>query len=239
MAAHALLRSSKVGDGSDGLFWQDPWSKDSQATAAKLRPILHQLRLHAERAIVLIAEARAAAPPDLSPRSPDLLSSRSVAEGSAVAFYNAANALPSNPTSLRFPDAIDALELGARRLDYIGLKYQLTDEIAAGYARAQIAQTSSDKKLHSTTDRELNDIASGVNGRLRDLRDTLALLRDLYAQSWLRSNRPYALRPVLEHYDGTIQLWQTRADRVKAAQRNASAAQPLPPAADLGIPVTH
>jgi hexosaminidase len=54
MAAHDLLKTqSGLGDGSDGLFWIDPWSPDGQAMAVKLRPYLSQLRLHAERAITL------------------------------------------------------------------------------------------------------------------------------------------------------------------------------------------
>ncbi len=63
MAAEALLHDqAKVGDASDGLFWLDPWSKDGQTYAAKIRPYTHELRLHAERALTLIAQARAAYP---------------------------------------------------------------------------------------------------------------------------------------------------------------------------------
>ncbi len=63
MAAHDVLKfTAKVGDGSDGLFWLDPWSKDGQTYAAKIRPYTHDLRMHAERAMQLIAEARAAYP---------------------------------------------------------------------------------------------------------------------------------------------------------------------------------
>ncbi len=235
MQAHTLLRQAKVGDGSDGLFWIDPWSKDGQATAAKLRPTVREVRLAAERALVLIAQARAAYPapahPATAPGAPGLASETWVP-------YNPANAFPSNPTSLRYPDAIDALELGARRMDLIGLKFQLTDEIAAGYNRALLAQSSSDRKLHATVGRELSDIR-GINGRLEDLRDTYALLRDLYEQTWLRSNRAYALRPVLEHYDATIQLWQARSDRFRTANRQYSESKTLPTTADMGLPSTR
>ena len=155
--------------------------------------------------------------------------------GSEPPLYNPATALPSNPTSLRQPDALDALELGARRFDFIGLKFQLADEIAGGYTRAQADALSSDKKLHAATSRELSNIR-GINGLLEDIRDTYALIRDLYAQAWLRSNRPYALRPVLAHYDTTIQLWQTRSDRFRSAQRQFSDQKTLPTATDLGLP---
>jgi hexosaminidase len=220
MAAHDLLKTqAKVGDGSDGLFWVDPWSKDGQNFAAKLRPYTKDLRLHAERAITLIAEARAAYP----------------AVAASPIVYTKTNQLPSNPTSLRETDAIDALELGARRFDLIGLKFELADEIAQGYARAQADAVSRDKETRKMTVRELSDI-NGVNGRIRDLIDTYSLLRDLYSQSWLRTNRPYSLRPVLERYDYTIALWLSRSDKMRSAQRQWTNSQTLQSPTDVGIP---
>jgi hexosaminidase len=251
MICHDILRNqAHVGDGSDGLFWIDPWSKDGQPYAPKLRPYSHELRLHAERALTLIAQARAAYPattPDTEP-APGTISSSSFAEGggsasrsstnAAIPVYNAANAFPSNPTTLRFPDAIDAMELGARRLDFIGLKFQLLDEIAEAYALAQTAAASTDKKLHATVGTDLGNIRS-INGRLEDIRDTYALLRELYQQAWLRSNRAYALRPVLEHYDFTVQLWQARIDRFRSVQRQYGETKTLPVSSDLGLPAIH
>jgi hexosaminidase len=243
MAAHDILKQqAKVGDGSDGLFWVDPWSKDGQTIAAKLRPYAKDLRLHAERAITLIAEARAAYPPTALSSRPDAtttLSSRpersAVERPAGSAAYDPTNALPSNPTTLRETDAIDALELGARRFDLIGLKFELADEISQGYARAQTDAVSHDKETHKMTARELSDI-NGVNGRIRDIIDTYSLLRDLYSQSWLRTNRPYSLRPVLERYDYTIALWLSRSDKVRSAQRQWTSTQTLQTAAEAGIP---
>ena len=104
MAAHQLLKDSDYKtDAQDLLFWQDPWNADGQRIAGEIRPILSDLRLHAERAISLVAEARNANP------------------------------------NLRETDALDVLELGARRMDLIGLKFQITDEIATSYAHAQAA----------------------------------------------------------------------------------------------------
>jgi hexosaminidase len=219
MAAHDLLRfTAKVGDGSDGIFWLDPWSKDGQQYAEKIRPYTHELRMHAERALQLVAEARAAYP---APPTPIV--------------YSLTNQLPSNPTSLRETNAIDALELGARRFDFIGEKFQLADEMAAGYARAQADAVSNDRKQRTEVGRELSDI-NGVNGRIQDLKDGYSLIRDLYAQLWLRTNRPYALRPVLAHYDYTIDTWLARMDKVRSAQRQWADTHTLPTAADLEIP---
>ena len=39
MACHELLRTqAHVGNGSNGLFWIDPWSTDGQKVAVKIRP---------------------------------------------------------------------------------------------------------------------------------------------------------------------------------------------------------
>jgi hexosaminidase len=221
--AHSVLKDqAKVGDGTNSIFWLDPMSKDGLRIGAQVRPYAHELRLHAERALTLIAEARAA-----SPGAPPVTS------GPAV--YNPADSYPSVSTSLQETDAIDALELGARRMDLIGLKVQLADEIADGYQRAYAMQNTKDRKQRMDVSRELSDI-NGVNGRIQDYIDAYSLLRDLYEQAWYRSNRAYALRPVLAHYDYTIGIWEGRSERMRSAQRQWSDTHTLPTAADVGLP---
>ncbi len=111
------------GMGRTNIFWLDPMSKDGLKIATEIRPYTHELRLHAERALTLIAQARAAAP-----------AAPVVARGRrATILLN--RILRRRDLSAR-TDAIDALELGARRMDFIGLRFQLADEIAAGYQRA-------------------------------------------------------------------------------------------------------
>jgi len=194
MAAHAVLKQqAQVGDASDNIFWLDPWSKDGQKVAAQVRPYTHDLRLHAEAALTLIAQARAVA--GSRPVTPSGSTTSTIYD---AARYGAAS------SNLREPDAIDALELGARRIDFIGLKFQLADEMATGYARALAASTSSDKKTRASVSRELSDL-NGINGRMQDMRDGYTLLRDLYESAWLRSNRPYWLRNILEQYDYSTQ----------------------------------
>ena len=199
MAAHALLKNNfKSSDASDLLFWVDPWSSDGQISAGKIRPYLHELRLHAERAIVLVAEARA--------------------QG-----------------DLREQDALDAIDLGARRMDLIGLKFQLTDEMATTYAAAYALQSRTDRISRTEVSRDLNDI-NAVNGKLQDLRNNYSLLRDLYEAAWLKSNRSYWLRNNLARYDYTLNTWIGRIDKVRSAQRQWDRAQTIPPASDLGLP---
>ena len=209
MAGHQLLKDSPFKtDAGDLTFWIDPWSVDGQRQAVQLRPSLSELRLHAERAMVLIAQARNANP------------------------------------NLREQDAIDALDLGARRMDFIGLKFQLADEMAASYAHAYALQGSKAREDRSEVSRELGQINNAVNGKLQDLSKGYAQIRDLYETAWLKSNRPYFLRNNLERYDYTIAQLYARIDKVRSAQRQWTSSQTLPPAADLGIPtppsaVTH
>ncbi|SEC60198.1 glycoside hydrolase family 20 zincin-like fold domain-containing protein [Terriglobus roseus] len=199
MAAHALLKNNfKTSDASDLLFWIDPWSADGQIYAPKIRSSLHELRLHAERAIILIAEARA--------------------QG-----------------NLREQDALDAMDLGARRMDLIGLKFQLTDDIAIEYDAAYRLQNSKDRDARTEIARDLADI-NAVNGKLQDFRNNYSLLRDLYESAWLKSNRPYFLRNNLARYDFTLNTWFARIDKFRSAQRQWDRTQTLPPASDIGIP---
>jgi len=226
MAAHAVLKEqAKVGDATNNLFWLDPWSKDGLKVAGEVRPWTHDLRMHAEAALTLIAQARAAA-------GANPVGSASV--GGAAAGYDAAT-YGAAASGLREPDAVDAMELGARRMDFIGLKFQLADEMAAGYARAFAASTSADKKTRGSVNREISDIYS-LNGRIEDILHGYTLLRDLYESAWLRSNRPYWLRNVLEQYDYAAQIWLARADKVHSAQRQWADSKTLPAAEELGIP---
>ena len=227
MAAHAVLKDqAKVGNATNNIFWLDPWSKDGQKIATQVRPYTHDLRIHAEAALTLIAQARAAAGPNPASSSASPLVASTMYD---AAKYGAA------ASALREPDAIDAMELGARRIDFIGLKFQLADEMAAEYARAVTASTSSDKTLRSSVNRELSDL-NGMNGRIQDMRNGYTLLRDLYESAWLRSNRPYWLRNMLEQYDYTTQIWLARTDKLHSAQRQWNDSRSLPTAGELGIP---
>src|SRR5271170_229616 len=224
MLAHAVLKDqAHEGDGTNSIFWVDPMSADGLKIGAQVRPYTRELRLNAERALTLIAQARAAAP-----------GPPPAAKGTAI--YDPAESYPSAPTTLRETAAIDALELGARRMDLIGLKFQLAEEIAEGYQRAYSMQNTKDKKQRQDVGRELSDI-NGVNGRIQDYIDAYSLLRDLYEQAWYRSNRAYALRPTLEHYDYTIGIWEARSDKLRSAQRQWADTHTLPPAAELGLPL--
>lgn len=130
---------------------------------------------------------------------------------------------------LREVDALDALELGARRVDFIGMKFQLADEVPRLYAIACGMFPAKPTYMN------IMDITS-MNGRLQDLRDGYSLLRDLYEAAWRKENRPYWLHNVLARYDLATQLWISRADRVEDAWRSAKRLGKLPSPEQLGMP---
>ena len=141
-------------------------------------------------------------------------------------------ALATDP-SLREKDSLRAMELGARRIDFIGLKFQLSDEMRDLYAQAYDLQH--DRKKDSTTENLLYNISS-MNGRCQDLRDGFSLLKNLYRDSWLVENRPYWIDNVLVRYDLQTQLWQKRGQDIDILIDNFYATHTLPPATQVGIP---
>jgi hypothetical protein len=203
MAAHNLFKKAGLGDVEDGYFWIDPFSDEGQRVSAKLLPVAAELRLHAERAITLLAEARAAA----------RLEKHTLENG----------------------EALDALELGARRMDFIGLKFQSAQDCVALYSRAQAL--AGDTSRWSEIEDILETIGSN-NGRLEDIRDGYTLLGQLFSQAWLRDNRPYWLDNNRDRYDRAAQLWMSRAERWSQVTSHWEDTHTLPPLSETGFPAT-
>ena len=201
MIAHAAFKEAGLRDAADGYFWIDPFSLEGQRIGAKLRPVESQLRLHAERAITLVAEARAAA--------------------------------SAENRTLENTEALDAMELGARRIDFVGLKFQAADQASALYGEA--LRLSASKSQRDVVEAKLETIGAN-NGLLEDLRDGYALLGGLYRQTWLRDNRPYWLEINQARYDRATQLWVGRSERWSLLQEQWWETHKLPAAAVAGLP---
>jgi len=197
MAAHSLLSDvAKVGDGNDSLFWVDPWSPQGQLIAAKIRPVLHDLRMHSERAISLIAEAR-------------------------------------DSENLREVGPLKAMDMGARRMDFIGLKFELADQMVLDYQTAFNEQHQREKRSEVG---HMLSVIDSTNGYCQDIRDSYSLTRDLYEQVWLSENRPYWLHNVLALYDQSTQLWLSRIDKLNTIKRQWATTHTIPPASEIGLP---
>ena len=196
MAAHEALAKAGLSINSDDLFWLDPWSTQGQLLGAKLAPLASELRRHAEQAIVLLAQARAA------------------------------------NLGLKEADALAAMDLGARRLDLIGMKFELSREILDGYAEAAARPRD---KAHDGETRNILDEISSANGRCQDLRDAYSAVKDEYRQVWLSENRPYWLGNVTVRYDLAIQQWQQRGNHFMEAAFDFDNGKPLPPLSAFGL----
>jgi hypothetical protein len=200
MAAEEALAKAKPDISSDEIFWLDPWSARGRALSVTLLPVAKDLRIHAERAVVLLAQAREANP------------------------------------GLREQDALTAMDLGARRLDFIGMKFELAQEIADAYAQALAQQHD---KAHRTETGNLLYSISSSNGRCQDLRDLYSAIKGEYSQVWLGENRPYWLSNVTVRYDLEIQKWEQRGELFNQVSRDWNDGKDLPAASALGMPAVE
>jgi hypothetical protein len=138
---------------------------------------------------------------------------------------------------LREPGALEAMDLGARRLDLIGMKFELSQEMVSGYAMAVAGQH--DKAQRDKVENALDEISS-MNGQCQDLRDAYSAIKGEYTEVWLGENRPYWLNNVTVRYDLAIQMWQKRGDRFQQAMRTRWDGKDLPAPAALDLPAeTH
>jgi len=197
MAAHAVLRKAGLYDAQDAYFWLDPFSPAGQKISAKMLPVVSEVRLHAERAITLLAEAKAAG-------------------------------------KLANPEALDALELGARRIDFMAYKFQAAADCVDLYAKAR--SLPNDKEHWGEIQNLIYTIGEN-NGRLKDIRDGYTQLRALYEQAWLRDNRVYSLQNNLSHFDAAAQLWIGRCDSWNVVMEHWWDTHTLNAPEDLGMPV--
>ena len=141
----------------------------------------------------------------------------------------------ANGTTLREQDALDAMDLGARRVDLIGFKFEMADEMAQNYRDAKIAAA---QPLPANGRGARGRGITSAGNRIADIRDYYSALRDEYAVVWMSSNRPYYLSNILARYDHTIQMWMDRTDKVRAAQREFMATQVFPSPEAIGMPAS-
>lgn len=210
MTIHSIMSNqAHVGDANDANFWADPWDPASQTSIDRLRPLVPELRNHAEHIVSLVAEARQEA----------------IDAG----------------TPLREQDALEAMDLGARRADLIGYKIEMADEMAQDYRDAlnvfqhpELAPPTVGTRGGSPADRVIT--ASG--SRITNLMNAYSAIRDEYSAVWMTSNVPVYLNNIQQRYDHTIQMWMDRADHLRALSRDYKPGDPLPTPEQLGFPAS-
>jgi hypothetical protein len=132
---------------------------------------------------------------------------------------------------LRETDALEAMEMGARRMDFIGMKFELSDEISRFYTHAYDTVQVGGSPGH-----DLGEITSNINSRTADLRDGYVLGRELYEKSWLAQNKPYWMYNVLNRYDLAAQTWIQRSDKIAQARSAYGRTKKLASPEEVGIP---
>lgn len=201
--AHAALTKAGGGDATNSLYWVDPFSAEGQVQAVRMRQISRDVRVLAESALVLVAQAKH----QLRPRG------------------------GSGGAGIREVAALEAMEMGARRIDFIGMKFQFADEIVRHY---QAALDSVAKGANPTHD--LVEIGSQINSRTQDLRDGYVLGRELYERAWHAENRPYWLGNVANRYDIGAQTWIKRLDQFYHVRAGYNRTKKIPTMEELGLP---
>lgn len=189
MAALGPLGHDETLQMTDLLFWADPWSPIGRVLDAKLRPLIPEMRLHAEKAIALAEQAR-------------------------------------HEPGMREIDALDGLELGARKLDFIGEKFQSADRMLELYDEAY--RLGSDPKHATDVIRDLWNVG-GRGGLSLDLRDGYSETGREYGDLWNRVYRPYYLENISDRYRASADLWQRRSDGFFQALVAYRATGKLPP----------
>ena len=129
--------------------------------------------------------------------------------------------------------ALDAMELGARKMDFVGQKFQQAEEMREEYA-LMLARQSDPAQREQVSD--ISYLMSGNNGQCQDLRDGYGLIRDLFQQAWLTESRPYWLDNITAMYEQNMQLWIRRGTSIRDAGDEFEKTGHLPSPEELGMP---
>jgi hypothetical protein len=123
----------------------------------------------------------------------------------------------------KYPDSLGGLLLGARLVDYAGMKFLYAVEIAEGYATVGPGSTNADVSFF------LGRQAGNRNhSRMTDLMDTIVELRDLYRTHWLQEYTTYRLGTALGRFDAEFEYWRRMQARFWEVRRTWRAGTPLP-----------
>jgi hexosaminidase len=143
---------------------------------------------------------------------------------------HATESLYRNRTKARaHASTLDDMLLAGWRLDTLGMKVQFTSEIEHFYQDAY--QNQADPQRVEDAFEDINS----MNGRLQDLRDSTTRLRKMYAEAWLRENRPYWLDNVLVRYDNLANEIQGKIVAAHQAQLQYNNQKTLPTPESLGF----
>jgi hypothetical protein len=185
----ALLKSVGAGPASNDMFWMNPFSEQGARFAGRVLPVMHDFRVSAENALILL--------------------------------YRDKNKARLHQDSLQY------MTVAAMRLDYLGMKVEMADEINRYYREmyAVAENPAATPQERGRVNRNMSEITA-TNGRLQDLRDGITRLRKFYSDLWLSESRPYWLPNVQVRYDRLALLFTDKIEEVKAARSNGKMTPP-------------
>lgn len=121
------------------------------------------------------------------------------------------------------------LRLAAKRIDYLGMKIQFSNEI--GELLRAITASPADADLARSNFRRIR----GMDGLLPSLRDYTNEVKADYRAAWLAENRPYYLDNILLSYDREALYWLGRMHFFAEMARTHSSTKPLPDLEKEGV----
>jgi hexosaminidase len=120
--------------------------------------------------------------------------------------------------------SLPSLLLGARMLDYLGMKYIYACEIAAAFRTLGRNPSSADLEFHLQ-----RHTSSRNHSRVADLMDTIGGLREEYRRAWESEHLPYRMPAALGRWDAEYEYWRRLQARFWDYLRNRKDKDPLPP----------
>ncbi len=122
------------------------------------------------------------------------------------------------------PESLSSFLVGARLLDYAGMKFLYAVEIADFYAKLDSSSSRADISFWLGTE------ASARNhSRIADLMDFITELRGLYKTQWQAQYTDYRLGSALGRFDAEYEYWRAFQARLWEVKRTFQQGRPLPP----------
>lgn len=126
------------------------------------------------------------------------------------------------------PESLSSLLLGARLLDYAGMKFIYAAEIAAFYEKLGPTATRAD--LSFWLGREA---ATRNHSRVGDLMDLITELREIYRTQWKAEYTSYRLGSAIGRFDAEYEYWRRFQARIWELSATHEEGTPLPPLESL------
>lgn len=123
------------------------------------------------------------------------------------------------------PASIGSSLVDSRLLDYAGLKFLNTIEIAELWQRAGPRRPNADQWWNGFE----SQVTYQDHSRVVDLMDAITELRPQYRSAWLAEYTPYRLASALGRWDGEYQYWRNVQERLKAFSDTTHEGEVLPP----------